>query len=385
MLRKSSDVNLALKDIRHNLGRFLLTCVGLSLLLGIVLAMVGIYRGLVQESLGLLRAADVHVWIVEGGTRGPFAEASRLPADTREIVATQWGVAAAGGVAYQNVEALHRGETKRLLVVGAEIGRPGEASQIVAGRPILRSRYEATADRRAGLLLGEKIKLGRDTFTIVGLTENQVASGGDPVIFITLRDAQKLQFDLTPAAARREAARTPGSSGSTDTVNAVLVRLLPGVDGRQFADNIVRWKHLGALTQEEQENVLTQSVVERARRQIGLFTTLLLVVSTVIIGLIIYTMTVDKKKSIATLKLIGAPDSRIVGLILQQALAMGVMSFAVGVALITAAHDYFPRRVVLEPTDAAALFGIVLLVCVLASGLGVRTALTIDPASALAG
>jgi putative ABC transport system permease protein len=384
-LCKSSDVNLALKDIRHNLGRFLLTCVGLILLLGIVLAMVGIYRGLVQESLGLVRAADVHVWIVEGGTRGPFAEASRLPGDTREMVAAQWGVAAAGAVAYQNVEAQHRGETKRLLVVGSEIGRPGEASQIVAGRPILRSRYEAVADRRAGLIVGEQIKLGRDTFTIVGLTENQVASGGDPVIFITLRDAQKLQFDLTPAAARREAARTPGSTGSIDTVNAVLVRLLPGVDDRQFAGTIVRWKQLGALTEEEQENVLARSVVERARRQIGLFTALLLLVSTVIIGLIIYTMTIDKKKSIATLKLIGAPDSRIVGLILQQALAMGIMSFAIGVTLINAAHDYFPRRVLLEPIDAAGLFGIVLLVCVLASGLGVRTAIKIDPASALAG
>jgi putative ABC transport system permease protein len=378
-------VNLAIKDIQHNLGRFLLTCVGLSLLLGIVLAMVGIYRGLVQESLGLVRAAKVDVWIVEGGTRGPFAEASRLPGDTREIVASQWGVAAAGAVAYQNVEAQHRGETKRLLVVGAEIGRPGEASQLVAGRPILHSRYEAIADRRAGLPIGERIKLGLDTFNVVGLTENQVASGGDPVIYITLRDAQKLQFDLTPAAARREAARATGAPGTTDTVNAILVRLLPGVDAKQFANAIVRWKHLGALTQNEQENVLARSVIERARRQIGLFTSLLLIVSTVIIGLIIYTMTVDKKKSIATLKLIGAPDRRIIGLILQQALAMGLISFAIGMLMINAAHDYFPRRVILEMADAAGLFGVVLLVCVLASGLGVRTALKIDPASALAG
>ena len=83
---------------------------------------------------------------------------------------------------------------------------------MVDGRPILRSRYEAVADRGAGLALGEQIKLGRDTFTVVGLTRDLVASGGDPVIFITLRDAQKLQFDLTPAAARREAARSPGAS-----------------------------------------------------------------------------------------------------------------------------------------------------------------------------
>jgi putative ABC transport system permease protein len=378
-------VNLALKDISHNLGRFLLTCLGLSLLLGIVLAMVGIYRGLILESLGLVRATGAQVWVVEGGTRGPFAEASRLSGDLRPAIAAQWGVAAAGSVSYQNVEAQHRGGTKRLLVVGAQIGRPGEAQSVVEGRPILRSRYEAVADRGAGLVLGEQIKLGRDTFTVVGLTKDLVASGGDPVIFVSLRDAQKLQFDLTPTAARRESVRSSGASGSIDTVNAILVRLIPAADPKRFAEDIARWKHLAALTQDEQETVLSRSVIERARRQIGLFTSLLLTVSTVIIGLIIYTMTIDKKKSIATLKLIGAPDRRIVGLIVQQALAMGVISFLAGAALINAAQGYFPRRLVLEPTDAAALFGIVLVVCLLASALGVRTALKIDPASALAG
>lgn len=378
-------MNLALKDIRHNLGRFLLTCLGLSLLLGIVLAMVGIYRGLIVESLGLVRAAGAQVWVVEGGTRGPFAEASRLPGDTREAIAAQWGVAAAGGVSYQNVDAQHRGQTKRLMVVGAQIARPGAAPFVVEGRPIQRSHYEAVADRGAGLALGEQIKLGRDTFTVVGLTSNLVASGGDPVLFVTLRDAQKLQFDLAPAAARRESVRSAGATGTTDTVNAIVVRLLPGVDARRFAQDIVRWKHLAALTQEDQENVLARSVIDRARRQIGLFTTLLLTVSTVIVGLIIYTMTIDKKKAIATLKLIGAPDRRIIGLIVQQALSMGVISFIAGAALISAGQSYFPRRVVLEPADAVALFGIVLVACLLASALGVRTALKIDPASALAG
>jgi putative ABC transport system permease protein len=378
-------VNLALRDIRHNLGRFLLTCLGLSLLLGIVLAMVGIYRGLVLESLGLARAAGAHVWVVEGGTRGPFAEASRLPGDSRESIAAQWGVAAAGAVAYQNVEAQHRGETKRLLVVGAEMGRPGEASHLAEGRAILRSRYEMVADRSAGLAIGERIRLGRDTFTVVGLTDGLVASGGDPVVHVALRDAQRLQFELTPPAARREAARSAGGSGTTDTVNAILVRLQPGVDAELFAEGVARWKHLAALTQEEQETMLSRSVIERARRQIGLFTSLLLIVSTVIIGLIVYTMTIDKKKSIATLKLIGAPDRRIIGLIVQQALAMGVISFLVGAALINAGQGRFPRRVVLELPDAAILFGVVLFVCLVASALGVRTALKIDPASALAG
>ena len=88
--------------------------------------------------------------------------------------------------------------------------RPGEAPDW--SRAV---RSCAAATRRSptaapGSPSASRIKLGRDTFTVVGLTENLVASGGDPVVFVTLRDAQKLQFDLTPAAARREAARTPG-------------------------------------------------------------------------------------------------------------------------------------------------------------------------------
>ena len=67
-------------------------------------------------------------------------------------------------------------------------------------------------------------------------------------------------------------------------------------------------------------------LVDRARRQIGLFTTILLIVSAVIIALIIYTMTMEKLRQIATLKLIGAPDSKIVGLIVQQALVLGAIA-----------------------------------------------------------
>jgi ABC-type antimicrobial peptide transport system permease subunit len=66
------------------------------------------------------------------------------------------------------------------------------------------------------------------------------------------------------------------------------------------------------FTREAQESILSLSLVDRARRQIGLFTSLLLVVSAVIIALIIYTMTMEKLKQIATLKLIGAPDRTIV-------------------------------------------------------------------------
>lgn len=113
--------------------------------------------------------------------------------------------------------------------------------------------------------------------------------------------------------------------------------------------------------------------------------TLLLAVSTVVIALIIYTMTTEKLKQIATLKLIGAPDRTIVTLIVQQALALGRISWSIGLAIIMSIKDYFPRRVVLEPVNALALAAIILVVCIIASGLGIRAALKVDPATALEG
>ena len=76
---------MAYRDIRHNRLRFVLTCVGLSLLLGIVITMTGIYRGALDDALRLVQATQPGLlWIVEAGTNGPFAEASRLPAGHNE-------------------------------------------------------------------------------------------------------------------------------------------------------------------------------------------------------------------------------------------------------------------------------------------------------------
>ncbi len=378
-------MNLAYRDVRHNLFRFVLTCLGLSLLMAVVLAMIGIYNGLVADALNIVKAPQADLWVVESGTQGPFAEASKIPANTRDAVARLHGVAEAGSITYQTVEASHAGGTLRLYVIGYEPGRPGGPQTIADGRGITRSHFELVADRKSGLVVGDRIRLGRDSFSVVGLVDDVMNSGGDPAVFITLFDAQILQSQLAPPAQRVQTARGAGLLESADTVAAVIARLEPTADPLDVAQTVRQWKHLGALTQGEQETILVGSVVDRAKRQIGLFLGILLTVSAVVIALIIYTMTMEKLKQIATLKLIGAPDHTIVGLIVQQSLALGMVGWSFGLILILLIKDYFPRRVVLEPVNAAALAGIIIVVCIAASGLGVRAALKVDPATAIGG
>lgn len=376
-------MNLAIRDIRHHLGRFILTCLGLALLLGVVISMIGIYRGLVADALVLVRAPQADLWVVEGGTRGPFAEASRLSYDTRNAIARIAGIAQAGAVTYQSIQIEIHGRPQRLFVIGYEPGRPGEPQGLVEGRTITRSHFELVADRRSGLQLGDRLRLGGDSFTVVGRTAGHVDSGGNPVLYMTLKDAQKLQFQLLGGAARQQAAR--GERANRNQVNAILAHLAADGDLKATTGAVQRWKHLSALSQQDQENLLLGAVVDKARKQIGLFTVVLLTVSTVIIALIIHTMTMDKRREIATLKLIGAPDRTILGLIVQQSLLMGGISFITGAGLITVMAPHFPRRVIVEPADIAALAAVVVVVCAVASLLGVRQALRIDPAQALAG
>ncbi len=108
-------MNLAIRDIRHGLFRFVLTCFGLGLLMTVVLAMIGIYNGLVADALAVVKAPAADVWVVEAGTQGPFAEASAIPADTRDAVARMPGVAEAGAVTFQTIEAYHAGRTTAAL------------------------------------------------------------------------------------------------------------------------------------------------------------------------------------------------------------------------------------------------------------------------------
>lgn len=377
-------MNLAYRDVRHNLLRFLLTCLGLSLLMAVVLAMMGIYNGLVADALNIVRAPKADLWVVEAGRQGPFAESSKIPGETREAVARLHGVRDAGSITYQTVEAPFAGRSLRLYIIGYERGRPGGPAVIVEGREITQSHYEAVADRKSGLVVGDRVTLGRNRFEIVGLIEDAMNSGGDPVLYMTLADAQTLQSQLAPPAARVQQAR--GAMGeSRDTVAAVVARVEPNADVDVVAGTVRQWKHLSAMTQAEQEDLLVRSVVDRARRQIGLFLGILLTVSAVVIALIIYTMTMEKLKQIATLKLIGAPDRTIVGLIVQQSIALGAVGWSVGLMLILLIKDFFPRRVLLEPINAVALAGIILVVCILASGLGIRAALKVDPATAIGG
>lgn len=83
------------------------------------------------------------------------------------------------------------------------------------------------------------------------------------------------------------------------------------------------------------------------------------------------------------LKLIGMPSTMIAWMIVQQAVALGLFAFVVGASLASAMAPHFPRYVVLQRRDLIAAAVVALASSSLASLVGVKAALSVDPAEAI--
>ncbi len=396
-------INLAARDIGHHLGRFIFTGIGLGLLIGVTLTMAGVYRGMVADGRAVIAASGADIWVVQKDTLGPWAEPSSIRDDLYRSMAGLSGVAEAANVAYLTMQVQINGKDVRVMLAGIEPGALGEPAQVIAGRPLLRSHYEAVADEKAGLLVGDVVRIRRHEYTVVGLARRATSSSGDPMIYIPLKDAQEVQFLKDNDSLIAERARTtanpainrPGVPGLLDAVvatqtssrnvNAVLLRLAPGYPAEEVKAEIGRWKHLTAWTRADMEEILVAKLIATSAKQIGMFLVILAIVSAAIVAFIIYTMTINKQREIAVLKLIGVRDRSIATMILQQALALGLIGYIVGQVSATLWAPFFPRHVLLESGDAVRGLVVTLVVCALASVLAIRAALRIDPADAIGG
>jgi len=380
-------INLAYKDIRHSLLKFVVTAMGVGMLLGIVLIMIGVYRGMVTDAQVMLDDIGADLWIVQENTLGPFAESSRIHEDLKNTLRTNPAIDKTAAMAFLNLQVeTPGGVMKRVYSVGydphGEIS-PINSSRLVEGRELERSHYEIVTSRKLGFELRDKIVLGRNIYTVVGITKGAVSSGGDPVIYVSLKDAQELQFLYSNARIRNDRARGLNVQADNHLVNAVVATVRPGTDPAKTAWDLRRWKHLGVFTGEEQRTLLTKNVIETASKQIGMFTMILVMVSSIIIALIIYTMTLEKIKEISIMKLVGLPNFTITKMIMQETLTLGTLAFVFGNLFAHTIWDRFPKRVVLEVPDAWALFGIVLMASILSSLFGVYKAIKADPRSAI--
>jgi putative ABC transport system permease protein len=397
-------MDLAVRDLKLHKGRFLATIIGVGFLFTIVLSMNGLYRGNVYEGTALIAHTGPDLWVVERDRGGPFNEQSSMPEFFHYSVAAVPGVQQASPFIYYPVERQINGQSRRFSIIGYDVfGGLGGPRRLTQGRAIKQAHYEMVAHEKLGVKVGDRIPLGLHTFTVVGLTREAVASDGEPLVYLSLPDAQEFLFqrDNQEVRNQRERQRRSLTAGGltpqeaekllprlepdTHTINAILVKLAPGADPARVAQHIRDWLYFSVFTTQEEINLVVRGKLARMTAQLGFFRTLLMIVAVVIISLVIYTFTMEKIRSIAVMKLIGAPNWIIARMILEESLLMTVSSFGFGLLLIYNIADLFPRKILIQAPDTLFTFAIALAGGILASVLGIWQVLKTEPAMALGG
>jgi putative ABC transport system permease protein len=228
----------------------------------------------------------------------------------------------------------------------------------------------------------------------------------DPVLYTTLKEAQSVvnkpdpdllrdrrwsdeQLALirnkavVPLMVKPVARRADDIAENTHFVNAIAVKLEPGASAEEVKRAIARWKVVTVYTAAQEVNLQVMGSNRLTIFQMSILRVFLGLVAGISVGQIIYTFTLDKIKEIATLKLLGAKVSRINGMILQQAILMGVLGTIIGAVLEQASQRYFPRRVDASYGDIALTLIVLIALSVLASLVAMRRAMRVDARSVL--
>lgn len=373
-------MNLAIRDIRTGLFRFVLTSFGIGLMLLAAISMTGLYRGIVADALSTIDNADADLWVVQADTEGPFAEGSAIDRRVLDRTLAIPGVQSARQFTLLSQRFLIHGVSVRGSLQGLDYpADTGEWISLKAGRALAAGRGEAIADETTGLHLGDSLSVSGVDCDVVGVAQNYLDYNGNPMIAVSVNDALDIQAHRPSESVYR--ARDAGrlmQASKAGNIAAVMLKLQPGADIEAVRAAINRWGDVIALTAGEERNAFLFGRLGRLRGQILMFTGILLIVTAVVIAVTIYTMTLEKLHEIALLKLIGARNRIIVAMIVQQAALLGVLGYLIAVIILPILIPLYPRKLVLMPNDYIGFAVIVLVLCMAGAAMGIWRAMQVN-------
>lgn len=355
-------------------GRFGFTVAGVvvaTLLLSFVL---GLYRGWSERLTTYVDETDTDLWVVQKGVESFFSP-SVIGAGYLEPLKAVDGVEAASGLiaipmlrfrsgddAYDvylmgfdpvEAEAMGGGLGGPLHVVrGSGSPKPGEIviDEILA--------------RITGLDIGDAVKVSYLDFKIVG-----ISSGGNLGVtllcFVDRSEVRRLLSDYP-------------------ILSHILIRTEPGREAE--VASAIREGYLGLEAFPRSEFAeSTQRVLRRSILPIlSVVVVLVFVVGAIVVGLTMYTTTIEKQREFGVLKAIGAPGSRLVAIVLQQSVLCCLVGFVIGqvalVGVVWLTQQLVPQFVTLvKTTDLVAVFALVLVMGMAGSWLPVQRVIRVDP------
>jgi putative ABC transport system permease protein len=309
-------MSLARQNLFQNKVRLLLSAVGVALSVMLVLVLNGFLSGVYKQATAYLDNAPGSVVVVQGGIRNFFAASSVLPPGTVTSVRETKGVSQALGIASQFVIFELHGEKQGAQVVGYDPKSGSGPWELAEGRGV-RADDEVVVDRALAkthdISVGDELSMGERGFTVVGISEgtSMWAAG---LMFVRKDAAEELM-------------------GAPEATSLLLVTPERGVASTTLRERLGNLSGTDAML----KSAMSDNDQELFARAFGgplrLMVGISLLVGALVVGLVIYTATVERQKEYGVLKAVGTRNRMLYGVVATQALITAGLGSALGVGL----------------------------------------------------
>jgi putative ABC transport system permease protein len=360
-------VPVARRNLLAEKGRFAVSATGVAFAIVLVVIVLGLYRGFSRtgETFQLLPG---DLWMTQAGTTDPFHSLSLLQPSELEAAARIPGVTVVAPVLIRqmsfsvggrpvNARVMAIGEADRLSLTRTQRMRyaPEQGQMIIDG--ILAAKEDLDE--------GQVVEFGATRLTI-GKVQPRSAEAFQPFAFVNYADAQRI-------------------FGVQGVVNFGLVVVEPGRNAGAVLTTLNQSGTVQAFTKNEFAQAIRQEIDNSFLPIIAIILAIGFTVGGAVVGLTLYTATVEHARDFAVMKAVGASEVFLYRIVAAQSSLLTLAGFALGIAgalvvqrLAVAAVPDFATQI--RVTDVLGVLAVTVAMSFAASLLPVRRISGIDPA-----
>ncbi len=319
---------IALKMLLANRGKYIAIIIGIGFSSLLIAQQSSIFCGIMMRTTSQIRDIQgADIWVMDPNLQfiddvKPMSENELYR--VRGVPGVEWAVRLYKGLSRARLDT---GNYQQMILMGLDdAGLVGAPRTILMGSMEDLRRPDAIIVDDAGfkqlwpgepLQLGKTLEMNDRRAVVVGICKALRTWQTFPLVYT--RFTQAVNFVPT----------------ERKVLSFILAQGQPGLTPEEVCTRISRQSGLLALTRSQFAWKTMQYYLTRTGIPVNFGTTVLLgfLVGTAVAGQTFYMFTLENLKQFGTLKAMGASNSRLVGMILLQAMVVGVLGYSIGVGM----------------------------------------------------
>ena len=369
-----------LKDMRYRQARVVLTAIGITVLISLILLLGGIMNGMRIQAQQYVKSTGADIWISAEGSGGAFIGFSLLIEENMAPLnaSQELQEGSLSPLIFAQARPVIRGRSTKAIVVGYMTGKYGGPKQVVDGRMFKASEFqdyrpedpiplEVIVDEKMGLEIGEQITIGTDSVRVVGKTKSLMFVLDTPLIFMDVRVAQKVLL------------------GNYPRVNMMIAKAKKDLEPEKVAAFFDDSRDIEARTQKQTLDDIIGYYVDEPMKAVQFLRVMLWLAAGLLVGMITYVTMLEKTKEIGVLKAIGASNNYVMTLLLKQVAVISIVGVTIGFCLSYIFAVAAPIFVAINLVESIIVAFISFIVCCGSGYLAARKVIMVDPLIAFRG